>query len=95
MDKSNRITFLNTLSTVLLMGISFFTAPIFTRLLGDSGYGMLQICTIWASVFAIVFPLQTQSTLASARVCRSRNRWSGLFSLYFRKPDASGPANAR
>lgn len=68
MDKSNRITFLNTLSTVLLMGISFFTAPIFTRLLGDSGYGMLQICTIWASVFAIVFPLQTQSTLASARV---------------------------
>ena len=43
MDKSNRITFLNTLSTVLLMGISFFTAPIFTRLLGDSGYGMLKI----------------------------------------------------
>ncbi len=68
MKKQNRVAFFNILSTVLLRGISIFTAPLFTRLLGDSGYGVTQIYNTWVAVIAIVFTLQTQGTLVSARV---------------------------
>lgn len=68
MKKTNRIAFLNILSTVLLNGIAIITAPIFSRLLGDSGYGVLSIYNIWVSVIAIAFALQTQATLVNARV---------------------------
>lgn len=68
MKKQNRIAFFNILSVVLLNGISIFTAPVFYRLLGNSGYGTLKIYNIWVSVIAIVFTLQTQGTLVNARV---------------------------
>ncbi len=68
MKRQNRIAFFNILSTVLLNGISIFTGPLFSRLLGDSGYGLLKIYNIWVSVLAIVFTLQTQGTLVNARV---------------------------
>lgn len=68
MKKRNRVAFFNILSTVLLRGISIFTAPLFTRLLGDSGYGVTQIYNTWVAVIAIVFTLQTQGTLVNARV---------------------------
>lgn len=68
MKKRNRVAFFNILSTVLLNGISIFTAPLFSRLLGDSGYGVLSIYTIWTGAIAIVFTLQTQGTLVNARV---------------------------
>ncbi len=67
MRKQNRVAFFNILSTVLLRGISIFTAPLFTRLLGTSGYGVTQIYNTWVAVIAIVFTLQTQGTLVSAR----------------------------
>ncbi len=67
MRKQNRVAFFNILSTVLLRGISIFTAPLFTRLLGTSGYGVTQIYNTWVSVIAIVFTFQTQGTLVSAR----------------------------
>ena len=68
MKRRNRVVFFNILSTVLLRGISIFTAPLFSRLLGDSGYGGLQMYNIWTSAAAIIFPLQTQGTLVNARV---------------------------
>ena len=68
MKKQNRVAFFNILSTVLLKGISIFTAPLFSRLLGDSGYGVLSIYTIWTSAIAIAFPLQSQGTLVNAKV---------------------------
>ena len=68
MKRQNRVAFFNILSVVLLNGISMITAPLFSRLLGDSGYGVLKIYNIWASVIAIVFTLQTQGTLVNARV---------------------------
>lgn len=68
MKRQNRVAFFNILSTVLLRGISIFTAPLFTRLLGDSGYGVTQIYNTWVAVIAIVFTLQTQGTLVNARV---------------------------
>ena len=38
MKRQNRVAFFNILSTILLRGISIFTAPLFTRLLGTGGY---------------------------------------------------------
>lgn len=68
MKKRNSVAFFNILSIVLLQGISFFTAPLFMRLLGDSGYGVTQIYNTWVAVIAIAFTLQTQGTLVNARV---------------------------
>ena len=68
MKKQNKVAFFNILSTILLRGISLFTAPLFSRLLGTDGYGIVSIYTIWVSVAAIAFTLQTNGTLVNARV---------------------------
>ena len=68
MKKQNKVAFFNILSTLLLRGISLFTAPIFSRLLGTEGYGVVSIYTIWMGVSAIAFTLQTNGTLVNARV---------------------------
>ena len=68
MKRRNRVALFNILSTVLLNGISIITAPLFSQLLGTSGYGVLKIYNIWVSVVAILFTLQTQGTLVNARV---------------------------
>lgn len=63
----NKITFYNILSTVLLQGISLFTAPYFSRALGNSNYGIISVYTTWVSLFAVIFGLQTQSTIAVSK----------------------------
>ena len=68
MKKQNKVAFFNILSTILLRGISLFTAPLFARLLNPDGYGIVNIYTIWAGVAAIAFTLQTNGTLVNARV---------------------------
>lgn len=68
MKRQNRIAFFNILSIILLNGISLLTAPLFSRILGTSGYGVLKIYNVWASVAAILFTFQTQGTLVNARV---------------------------
>ena len=68
MKNKNKIAFFNFLSNILLRGISIFTAPVFSRLLGTSGYGILSVYNIWARVGAVAIPLQTQGTLANARL---------------------------
>ena len=68
MKRQNRVAFFNILSVVLLNGISIITGPLFSRMLGTSGYGVLKIYNIWASVVAILFTLQTQGTLVNAKV---------------------------
>ena len=68
MKKRNSVALFNILSVALLNGISFLTAPLFSRLLGDSGYGIFKIYNIWAAVTAVLFTLQTHGTLVNARV---------------------------
>ena len=68
MKRQNRIAFFNILSTVVLKGSAFFTGMLFSRLLGGSGYGELKLYTIAVNVIAILFTLQTQTTLPNARV---------------------------
>lgn len=68
MKKQNRVAFFNILSTMLLRGISMFTAPLFSRLLGTEGYGIVSLYTVWVGVAAIAFTLQTNGTLVNARI---------------------------
>lgn len=68
MKKRNRITVLNMMSTFILMGISVFTSPLFSRLLGTSGYGVMSTYTVWTNVMTILATLQTDATLIYAKV---------------------------
>lgn len=68
MKKQNRVVGLNILSTLILTGISMFTSPLFSRLLGTSGYGIMSTYTVWMNALAIAATLETGSTLVHARV---------------------------
>ena len=68
MKKQNKVAFFNIMSTVLLRGISLFTAPVISRMLGTEGYGVVSIYTIWMGVASIIFSLQLHGTLVNARV---------------------------
>ena len=49
MKNINKITIMNICSTILLQGIAFFSAPIFTRLLGAEQYGYYSIFSSWSA----------------------------------------------
>ena len=68
MKKRNRVAIFNILSTVLLNGIAIITAPLFSRLMTDGSYGIVNNCNVWVSIIAIVFTLQTHGTLVNASV---------------------------
>lgn len=68
MKKQNRVTILNMASTLILTGISIITSPLFSRLLGTSGYGIMSTYTVWMNAMAIVATLQTEATLIYAKV---------------------------
>lgn len=80
MKKQNRVAFFNFLSVVLLRGISFFTGPIFSRMLGTGSYGVTSIYNIWVSAVAIVFSLQVAGTLPTARVQFPEEKQDGYHS---------------
>ncbi len=63
----NRITLINILSTVMLQGIAMLTAPIISRMLGTSNYGIVSIYNTWVPVVATVLGLQAEATLNLAR----------------------------
>lgn len=68
MKKINRIAFFNILSTLILRGISIFSSPIFARLLGTSGFGVLSGYNNWMGVFTVLGTAGTMGTLVNARV---------------------------
>lgn len=77
MKQRNRVAFFNILSTVVLKGSAFFTGMIFARLLGGSGYGSLKLYNISVSIVAVLFSLQTQTTLPNAKVEYSQAQQKG------------------
>lgn len=64
---ANSIVSFNILSTLILQGLTFFTAPIISRMLGADNYGIAAVYVTWVSLVSTIFGLQTQSTLAPAR----------------------------
>lgn len=66
MRLENKNAIYNILGPVLLNGISFFSIPIFTRLLGPSQYGILSVYTTWVGIFSVIFGLQVQGSIGTA-----------------------------
>lgn len=62
----NGIAFFNILSTVIVAGISFFTIPVFTRILSTDGYGVVSIYEAWVQIFVIFIGLKADGSIASA-----------------------------
>jgi O-antigen/teichoic acid export membrane protein len=63
----NKTLILNICSVILLQGISFFTGPIFTRILGAEQYGLYSVFNAWVSVLACVMGFNVSSALVTAR----------------------------
>lgn len=68
MKNKNRIAFLNFFSNLLLKGISIFSAPVFSRLLGTSGYGTVSVYNTWTNILGVVLPMQSSQTIVNAKV---------------------------
>jgi O-antigen/teichoic acid export membrane protein len=52
----------------ILQGISFFTAPIFTRLLTPSDYGQVAVYGTWVSLCSLFVGLQTYGSIPNAKI---------------------------
>lgn len=68
MKNKNKIATLNFLSNLLLRGISIFSAPVFSRLLGTSGYGIVSVYNIWTRILGVLLPMQSNMTIVNAKV---------------------------
>lgn len=62
----NAVAFFNILSTVVVAGISFFTLPVFTRILDTDGYGVVSVYEAWVQIFVIFIGLKADGSIASA-----------------------------
>ena len=67
-ESSNKLVLYNTLSTVILYAITFFSAPLFSRLLGTVNYGIVQVYNTWTLFFTVIVGLYTRGTLSIAKV---------------------------
>jgi O-antigen/teichoic acid export membrane protein len=73
MDKSkeksiSRVFVWQVAGKFVLQGISFFTAPVFTRLLTPSDYGQVAVYGAWVSLFSLFIGLQTRGSIANAKI---------------------------
>lgn len=69
MTKSrNKITIFNIASTIILQGLTFFSGPIFSGVLGTNNYGIAAVYLTWVQLASTVFSLQAAGTVAVARV---------------------------
>ena len=68
MMNKNRVAFLNFFSNLLLRGISIISAPVFSSLLGTSGFGTVSVYNTWSNILSVVLPMQSSQTLVNAKV---------------------------
>jgi O-antigen/teichoic acid export membrane protein len=64
----SRVFIWQTAGRFILQGISFFTAPIFTRLLTPSDYGQVAVYGTWVSLCGLLVGLQTYGSIANAKI---------------------------
>ena len=62
----NRITIINIISTFILQGITFFTTPLFTRILGTTQFGLYSLYYSWVLITGCVMGLNVQSSIGVA-----------------------------
>lgn len=65
MKSVNKTTVLNICSTVLLQGISLFTIPVFTKILGADQYGAYSVFNSWVSILTCVMGAGVGSSLGT------------------------------
>lgn len=63
----NKTIIFNVLSGLLIQGISFFTSPIFSRVLGTNNYGVFSAYLAWQNILVIIMPLSVGSTIGIAQ----------------------------
>ena len=74
MKLQNENAFFNILGMLVLNGVSFFTIPIFTRMLGPEQYGITSVYKTWAEILAIIMSLQVQGSLGAAFIYFSEEK---------------------
>lgn len=65
---ANSQTFYNVLSTIIRTGISFFTIPLFTKLLGTEQYGLYSIYLSWYNVINCLIALGCGQGVATGMI---------------------------
>lgn len=68
MKSQNKNAIFNILGPIILNGISFFTMPFFTRMLGPEQYGIASVYKTWVGIFTIIMGLQVQGSIGAAVV---------------------------
>lgn len=71
------------LGKFFLQGITFFTAPFFTRLLTPSDYGMVSIYSTWVGFFTIVIGLQTHGAIANAKIKYTEEEFNKFYQVSY------------
>jgi O-antigen/teichoic acid export membrane protein len=64
----SRVFIWQTAGKFILQGISFFTAPVFTRLLTPSDYGQVAVYGTWVSLCSLFIGLETHGSIANAKI---------------------------
>lgn len=76
----SRVVILNMLGSFFLQGISFFTTPIYTRLLTTYDYGKISIYTAWLSIVSLFMGLRCYGSIANARIKYDKSQIDSYFS---------------
>ena len=84
-NKKNHTIIINLISTVILQIISIISAPLFSRLLGTSNYGIVASYAVWVSIISMLFTLKGGGAVALARskfpLCEQKKYQSSVLSL--------------
>lgn len=62
----NKTVSMNLISTIVLQGLTFFTTPIFSKLLGPSNYGIASVYQTWVMLISAIFSLQAGGAVGLA-----------------------------
>ena len=76
----NKVALFNLLGPALLNGLSFFTMPLFTRLLGTEQYGIYVNYASFLSIFAVIIGFQAAGSVAPASVHYDQSERDACFS---------------
>lgn len=76
----NKVAFFNILGLVVLNGLTFFTMPIFTRLLGTENYGYYTAYASYMSILSVLIGFQSAGAVAPASITFAKEEHDKCFS---------------
>ena len=62
----SKTTWINVMGLLLVQGVSFFTTPVFSRIMGANNFGIYSTFIAWQNIFVIILPLSVGSTIGLA-----------------------------